>query len=451
MIMADMTVQAIQALKPSTSYTKTQVSRGLYIGVATTGEKVFFVRYTVNGNTNRSEYRLPKLFGTKSGPAHISLTDARAKTTEIQALAKQGIDYQHKLEADAKAVAAQSAQQEAENYTVTSLYDAWFATTKRKDGGAELTRSFNRDVLPILGPMKLRDLEEGHIRALLIPVAKAGTNRKAVVILNNLKQMFGWANGRKPWKLLVDDPTCNLKPDDITQPGYEETERDRVLSHDEIRVLVSKLPAARLVKTTELAIWIVLSCCTRIGETIMAEWKHIDLEGGTWHIPEANTKGKAPAHTVYLSAFATRQFEALKAITGRSRWCFPNEDDTTHLDLKSPTKQIGDRQAALRESKPLVNRSRGVSSLVLGSDKWTPHDLRRTGATLLQTVGVSQHVIERMMNHAEQNRMQRIYQQHNYAEEQRDGWAKLGTLLETLTKPGASTGKQDGEQAPEAS
>lgn len=194
-----------------------------------------------------------------------------------------------------------------------------------------------------------------------------------------------------------------------------------------------QLPAARLVKTTELAIWIVLSCCTRIGETIMAEWQHINLETGVWHIPETNTKGKAPAHTVYLSGFAIRQFETLKAITGGSRWCFPNEEDTAHLDLKSPTKQIGDRQAALRDSKPLVNRSRGVSSLVLGTEKWTPHDLRRTGATLLQTVGVDQHVIERMMNHAEQNRMQRIYQQHDYANEQREAWTNLGTLLDTLT------------------
>lgn len=431
--MADMTVQAIQALKPSTSYTKTQVSRGLYIGVATTGEKVFFVRYTVNGNANRSEYRLPKLFGTKSGPSHISLTDARAKTTEIQALAKQGIDYQKKLEADAKAVAAQSAVQEAENLTVTQLYEAWFATTRRKDGGAEITRSFNRDVLPTLGPMKLRDLEEGHIRALLKPISDRGTNRTAVALLNNLKQMFNWSNGRKPWKLLVDDPTCNLKPEDITQPGYEEVERDRVLSHDEIKALVRQLPAARLIKTTEYAIWIVLSCCTRIGETIMAEWKDIDLATGIWHIPESNTKGKAPSHTVYLSAFAIRQFEALKTITGGGKWCFPSEDGTSHLNEKAPTKQIGDRQASLRASKPLINRSKGVSSLVLGSEKWTPHDLRRTGATLLQTVDVDQHVIERMMNHAEQNRMQRIYQQHDYADEQRQAWAKLGELLTTLT------------------
>lgn len=430
--MADMTVQAIQALRPANSYSKTQVSRGLYIGVATSGEKVFFVRYMVN--KNRSEYRLPKLFGLKSGPGHISLTEARAKASEIQALAKQGIDYQQKLEDDTKAAQAQTAQQEAENATVQDLYDAWLPTTRRKDGGAELKRYFNRDVLPVLGSTVLRKLEEGHIKALIQPMSDSGTNRKAVVILNNLKQMFKWANGRRPWKLLVDDPTANLKPKDITQPDYEEVERDRVLSRDEIKALVVKLPASRLIKTSELVIWLTMSCCTRVGETLMAEWQHVNLETGEWFIPESNTKHKAPEHTVYLSDFAKRQFLALKAITGDSKWCFPNANDTDHLNTKAPTKQIGDRQASLKTTtKPLKNRSSRPDSLALSAEKWTPHDLRRTGTTLMQSVSVTTDITERILNHAEPNRMKRIYNRWEYEQDRRDAWNKLGALLDELT------------------
>jgi integrase len=429
--MTDLTVQAIVKLQPAAKYQRLKVSTGLWVGVGTDGEKVFFVRYSVSGK--QIEYRIPKPFGLKSDTAHISLMDARAKTAELRAMGKQGINYEQKLEADAKTAAAQSAQHEAMNATVQDLYDAWFPTTRRKDGGAELKRSFGRDVLPAIGTKPLRELEEGHIKALLQPISATGTNRKAVVILNNLKQLFKWANGRRPWKLLVDDPTCNLKAEDITQPDYVEVERDRVLSHDEIRALVRQLPKARLVKTTEFAIWLTLSCCTRIGETIKAEWQQINLENGEWFIPEANTKGKAPAHTVYLSTFAIRQFEALKAITGGGKWCFPSEDGTSHLNEKAPTKQIGDRQASLRSSKPLINRSKGVSSLVLGSEKWTPHDLRRTGTTLMQSVGVHPDITERILNHAEPNRMKRIYNRWEYEQDRREAWAKLGTLLEQLT------------------
>jgi integrase len=431
--MADMTVQAIQALRAGGSYSKTQVSRGLYIGVATDGEKIFFVRYTVNGRDSRSEYRLPKPFGLKSGPGHISLTDARAKATEILALAKQGIDYKTKLESDARAAQAESAQQQAQNATVQDLYDAWFPTNRRRDGGAELRRSFKQDVLPTLGLLVLRELEEHHIRKLLKPISDEGKNRKAIVILNNLKQMFRWANGRRPWKLLVDDPTANLKVSDATQPGYKEVERARVLSHAEIQELVAKLPDAGLIKTTEHVVWITLSCCTRVGETLKAEWSQVDLETNTWHIPEQNTKGRAPAHTVYLSDFAATQFRKLKEITGGSRWCFPNKDDSDHINEKSPTKQLSDRQAALKSKAPLTNRSKAPASLVLGIEKWTPHDLRRTGMTLMQGVGVAEHIIERIANHVEQNRMKRTYQHYSYDQEKLDAWRELGKLLAKLT------------------
>jgi integrase len=431
--MTDLTVQAIVKLQPAAKYQRYKVSTGLWIGVGTDGEKVFFVRYSVSGK--QIEYRIPKPFGLKTDAAHISLMDARAKTAELRAMGKQGINYEHKLAEEAKAAAAQTTQQEAENATVQDLYDAWFPTTKRKDGGEAMARTYRNDALPVIGHLRLRDLEEQHIKAMLQPIAATGTNRKAVVILNNLKQMFKWANGRRPWKLLVDDPTANLKPDDITQPDYEEVERDRVLSRDEIKLLAAKIPAAALVKTTEIAIWLTLSCCTRIGETIKAEWKHVNLDDGSWFIPEANTKGKAPEHTVFLSNFAKRQFLALKAITGDSKWCFPSMDGTDHLNTKAPTKQIGDRQAALKAGKPLSKRSSQPASLVLSDEKWTPHDLRRTGTTLMQSLNVDTEITERILNHAEQNRMKRIYNRFDYEEHKREAWNKLGALLTKLTAP----------------
>lgn len=441
--MADMTVTAIQALKPADKYAKVKVSAGLYIGVATSGEKMFFVRYSVKGGS-RTDYRLPKPFGVKAGPTTTTLAEARHKAAEIIAFARQGIDYQKKLEADATAVKVQQTQQAVENYTLQDLYDAWFPTTHRKDGGIELARSFRNNILPTLGNRRLRDLEEGHIRTLITPVHKAGMNRKAVVMLNNLKQLFKWANGRRPWKLLVDDPTINLRPRDVTQPGYEETERDRVLSREEIKLLRVKLDTAGLVPTTELAIWIVLACCTRVGETIMTRWEDVDLIKGIWKIPEANTKGRAPAHTIYLSTFAVEKFKTLQQLTGHTEWCFPNRAETSHLDTKSPTKQISDRQASLKTRERLKNRTKASDALVLLDGTWTFHDLRRTGATLAQSVGVDQHIIERMANHAETNRMQRIYQRFDYAVEQRDGWEKLGTLLEALTTAAYETPPHSG-------
>lgn len=51
--------------------------------------------------------------------------------------------------------------------------------------------------------------------------------------------------------------------------------------------------------------------------------------------------------------------------------------------MKSLAKQIGDRQRGNME--PMKDRSKLTNSLELPRGKWTPHDLRRTGATLMGT------------------------------------------------------------------
>lgn len=59
----------------------------------------------------------------------------------------------------------------------------------------------------------------------------------------------------------------------------------------------------------------------------MTQWRHVDLEAGTWFVPKENVKGsrgKKRDHFVYLLPFALRQFRALHARTGKTAWCFPD-------------------------------------------------------------------------------------------------------------------------------
>lgn len=431
--MADLTVLQIDAIKVGSIYKKYPVSKGLYVGVASNGEKGFVIRYSVDGT--QRDYRLPKPFGKKSSPAHTSLAEARELAGEIRALGKQGIDYQVKKAQEHTAALASAEAQHANNLTLDDLYKAWFDTTRHKDKGAELSRSMKKHVLPFIGSLPIKKLEEGHIKDVLKPISNKGHNRMAVVVLNNLKQMFKWGGGRSPWKHLLDDPSTNLKPSDVTEKDYLEVERDRYLSEQEVRDLSKKLPDAGLQKYIESIIWITLSCCTRIGETVKAKWENIDLTNGVWIIPEKDTKGKAPSHTIYLSTFSIQQFSKLKQITGHTDYCFPNSTATSHNCIKSPTKQIGDRQLSTKNRlTPLKNRTKLTESLTLAGGGWSPHDLRRTGATTMQALGIDQHIIERVLNHVEQNRMLRTYQRHDYATEVKDAWSKLGERLNLLTQ-----------------
>lgn len=140
-------------------------------------------------------------------------------------------------------------------------------------------------------------------------------------------------------------------------------------------------------ETSAAAIWIMLSTCCRVGEVCRARWEHVDLDTGLWRIPPENSKN-AKEHVVYLSDFAKHQFAALKYLAtdkydgSQSPWVIPATNRDSHVCVKSLAKQIGDRQRG-DDKAPMKNRSKLVSALILPRGKWTPHDLRRTGATLM--------------------------------------------------------------------
>jgi integrase len=398
----------------------------------------------------------------------VSLETIRSERDRARALVKDGVkptDAKRaaKIEAQAEieATIAEAARQEADNLPVRAMFDAWIQDgVSRSDGNAELRRSFEKDVLPTIGKKPVRNTTEGDLRAVLRTVVKRGTYRMASRLHSDMVQMFGWAEKRKPWRALMAEgnPAELVELEKLLPPGCDpDAERERVLSADELRELRDKLddmeavyaaaPAGEkynvdrpLKKETQLALWICLSTMCRIGELLMARWEHVDLEAGEWNVPRENTKTNAQ-WKVYLSPFALRQFKALHALTGETQFCFPartatGEVPTQHVCLKSVSKQIGDRQTQFKKRNgPLKNR-KNDNSLVLSGGKggeWTPHDLRRTGATMMQQLGVLPDVIDRCQNHVlAGSRVRRAYLHYDYAAEKRDAWTRLGERIEVL-------------------
>jgi len=350
--------------------------------------------------------------------------------------------------------------------TVQNMFEAWITDgVRRKDGNEQLKRMFRVDVLPAIGAIAVKDVTEHHLRAVLRTMVERGVNRSAVMVRNSLTQMFAWARKRQPWrKLLVEgDPMELIEIEKIVAPEYDmDNYRDRVLAPEEIRELHGllarmreqydsapnkRLAAQPLEKTSERAIWIMLSTLCRVGEMTMARWEHVDLAAGEWFLPKANVKDNVADLTVYLSPFALEHFVELHAITGHTEWCFPNRGATSHLDVKSISKQLGDRQVMFKKAKDgsprVLKNRRNDNTLVLAAGangEWTPHDLRRTGATLMQQLGVGLDIIDRCQNHVlPGSKVRRHYMHHDYADEKRAAWAVLGKRLSAIliTNPGA--------------
>jgi integrase len=249
-----------------------------------------------------------------------------------------------------------------------------------------------------------------------------------------LKQFLTWCVDRE---IVAVSPLATITKKKV---GGAEEESDRVLSDKELRALPVALKNANLKDTTQHAILLILGTAVRVGEVIRAKKSHINLDARTWTIPGGNSKN-SDAHTVNLSDFAAHHMRRLMELSDSDEWLLParkRDGSETHVDLKSISKQIGDRQLKFFARTAHPKRSvKFANALVLvpnAEESWSPHDLRRTAATLMQKCGVLPVVIDAALNHREQNRIKRTYQRYDYADEQREAWRLLGDRLELLLR-----------------
>jgi len=383
----------------------------------------------------------------------------REERDKARDLVKAGIDPRAnkvaaRIEAQASVEAIISAdeQKRTEAFTFNDLYKVWIKDgVNRSDGNKYITQSFGKHAIPVLGNIEVRNLSENHLRELYRVIIAAGKTATSVELSKDIGQMLRWAEKRKPWRaLLIDGNPAelvvikNLVPNDYTK------ERTRLLSIEEICKLrqifdesessyaeaANRRTAERpLKKEAQIAVWLCLGTLCRIGELLMTEWKHVNFEQRTWFIPAANTKGergKKSDQLVYLSDFTLAQFMQLHALTGDSLWAFPARIKEGHICEKTVSKQVGDRQVQFKSrTRKLKNRVEN-NNLVVGDEEWTPHDLRRTGATLMQKLKVSRDVINLCQNHVIGSKVDRVYLLDDYADEKCDAWNKLGDRLEAI-------------------
>lgn len=119
---------------------------------------------------------------------------------------------------------------------------------------------------------------------------------------------------------------------------------------------------------------------TRLGETRLARWKHVNLDTGLWFIPAGDTKTKAE-HTLPLT-------DQVRALLRRY------QSQQARSGYTGPFLFPGSRGAALGPTK--------ASTLFtcLAKGEWSSHDLRKVARTAWTDLGVDYMVGELLLNHA---------------------------------------------------
>ena len=349
--------------------------------------------------------------------------------------------HQHKDHLAEKRIAAQNRAEdetrqrieEQNTLTMKDLLTRWkntYLKYNRKDKGEEVFRIINTKIIEKYGNLNVKCFGKKEFMIIVDKELAKGNKRMANVILSLTKQMLNFATLRE---IIDKNPISELTKNDV---GGRDNERKRVLCEadakdDELPDLFDRIERSSLIESTRIAILIMLTTCCRVGEIARAEWKHLDFEKKTWLIPEVNNKSDRD-FSVQLSDFTIKLFEKLKLISGECDWVYPNRKLNKSTEAKNLSKQVGDRQPSQR-----INRKGRVENdveLILPGGRWTVHDLRRTGATLMGQLGVASDIIERCLNHEDESKLKRIYQRYDYVKEMRAAWNLLGSYVEKMEK-----------------
>lgn len=362
----------------------------------------------------------------------FTLADARRKRDAARDQVSRGLDPRE-VERLALAEAAESQRLRLAaldgRRTVKDAFERWhslYLTPNRKDGGTFVRAMFDRHVLPAIGDKPLEALQRRDVADLLDGITAQGIRRTANMVLALLRQFVRWCAVRD-W--IDRDPTLNMTKASV---GGKDKPRDRTLSPLEIVELRDAMPDSGLPERMQRALWVILATGCRVGELSGARKADFDLKAQTWLIPQTKNGSE---HLIHLSEFALGHVKVMFELAPGSAYLLPgrtSDDDENDRPVsdKVLTKMVGDRQ----REKPLKGRCKASDALLLARGRWTPHDLRRTMATLMRSeLRVSSDVVERCLNHAPQG-IVGVYQTGELMAERKEAFQAWGAELERLMK-----------------
>jgi integrase len=384
------TEKFIKSLKPNADQKKfydvrERSGQGFGISVFPSGNKSFIFIYHYAGRKRRM---------TLGKYPQCTLADARRLHREaLKMLEKEKDPALEKRKQEIETRESSSVEGLIEEYM-----EKWAKPRKRSWQADE--RLLNKDVKPIWGKRKAKDVTRRDVILLLDKVKERGAPIAANRTLACVRRMFNFA---------VERDIIPISPCVAVKAVAKENRRDRVLTADEIKnfwlaldkqdKLVNGEYAIQMSETSKIAIKLQLVTAQRKGEIVGAEWCEIDLISGWWMIPGRKAKN-GQAHRVPLSKLALELLKEIKQLHDESPWVFPSDKTVGHITPAAIDHAI--RRCTIENVQP-----------------FTPHDLRRTAASHMTSMGISRLVVSKLLNHVE-NSVTAIYDRHSYDTEKRN-------------------------------
>ena len=311
-------------------------------------------------------------------------------------------------------------------------YQVDAARRKRSNTLAYESWLLERHILPKIGQRRYADLRRAEIIAMVEKIGAKGASGGGAVTANRahamVRQVLNYALKRD---LIEANPALGI------ERLFPETSRERVLSEEEIRTFWAFLEAARgnagaglapgqvqgerpvngLSAPLAIALQLCLLTLQRAGEVVGARIEEFSWTDRLWIVPAERMKGKR-AHAVPLSDLAMTRF----------REAFDRSGDAfAFLDRAG--------EAALDPKR--LTRAMTRACQIIGIPQAGPHDLRRTGRTLMtsERVGVGYETAERVIAHLVGSAVSRVYDRNEYLREKRAALEAWAAELQRIAAP----------------
>lgn len=400
------TLRTIQSVTPDPHrdiYVWDPRLKGFGLRITPRGAQSFVFQYRVDGGPARRK---------TIGPVGSPWTPATARKEAERLLVQvyQGIDpVEAKREAKRKKETL-NFRTYSERFVELYLKPNWRGTW----GSAQCT--INNVFIPRWGNRPVHEITRADIVKVLDEYSDRPARRKEIHSL--LRKFFNWATDRQDIDV---SPLAGMKAPKAVPS------RRRVLSDEEV---------VALWRATENSGWpwgpfvrMLILTMQRRQEVAEMDWSEIDLTARRWTLPADRAKNDQE-HVIPLTSLALAELQLLGP--KRKGLVFTTTGTT-------PVSGFFKGRVALHKDMIAYLRAKQVEE---GGDpgevevpNWRLHDIRRTGATHLQSLRVPVEVTESVLNHISGTRagVAGIYNRYKYDDEKRtalDAWdEKLQSLL----------------------
>ncbi len=353
------------------------------------GGGLSLVRLRSGGASWQLKYRIGGVERTYSiGPIDkVTLTQARKERGRAKELVSQGIDP-----VQARRV-ARAANIAAGDETFAKLAERWLAKERPAWSKIHFTKSkraLERDVLPTLGGLPVRDITPAIVAHIVKGIQSRGVRDTAAKVLQHVRAIFnyGIAEGMR-----ADNPA--LAASEILERVPRVKPRPALLTFVELGDVLRRAEVANITPAVRLCHRLVAFTAVRISNAVAARWADMQLDAkpAVWTIPRQQMKvrGRAFDHKVVLAPAIADELRAWRKAQGDEAggYVFPGNQGREYLSREAVEK-------ALRVTLRLA-------------DQHSCHGWRASFSTLAKDAGQDRQVVDLALDHIHDTDVARAY------------------------------------------